>query len=201
MVLFYCDLRMDVVAPNAESHLGSLRLDRKRNIAEVGEDDILRMIDFRNPAILRRQLSERFGQGASLWLARSEGELAGYGWTIAGRTVKPHFYVLGENDVHLFDFFVFPEYRGRQINPTLVTHILHQFTAESKSRAYNEAAEWNHTQLSSLRRTGFIPMGFARKASLFGRTLVEWSGALSQAQYKIDQSATNNLKSGSLASR
>jgi hypothetical protein len=44
-------------------------------------------------------------------------------------------------------------------------------------------------------------MGFARKASLFGRTLVEWSGALSQAQYKIDQSATNNLKSGSLASR
>ena len=198
-VLFYCDLRKEEFSSGIRNWPSHLSVEQKHGESEVEKDDILTIVNFVVPAISRRQLMERFRQGASLWLARSEGNLAGYGWTITGRTVKPHFYSLGENDVHLFDFLVFPEYRGRQINPLLVTYILQQLAADSRSRAYIEVAEWNHAQLSSLRKTGFLPMGLARKASLFGRTFVEWSGPLQQAQYK---SAHNDRKiaSGTLAS-
>ena len=49
--------------------------------------------------------------------------------------------------------------------------------AERRTRAYIEAAEWNHPQLQSLGKTGFSLLGIARKTSIFGCTFVQWSGA------------------------
>jgi ribosomal protein S18 acetylase RimI-like enzyme len=119
-------------------------------------------------------MTERFGLGASLWLIKSHDKLAGYGWTLEGRTVEPHFFSLGHRDVHLFDFHVFPQYRGQGMNPTLVTSILRALTAEGAGRAFIEAAEWNQAQLSSLTKTPFRRLGMARKSTLFSRTLVLW---------------------------
>jgi GNAT superfamily N-acetyltransferase len=123
----------------------------------------------------KRRLTERFEQGASLWLFKVEGKIAGYGWTMVGRTVEPHYFPLGANDVHLFDFFVFPEFRGRRINPMLVNCILNQAALEKNARAFIEAAVWNRPQLASLGRTPFKPIGQAWKCRVFGRTLVVWS--------------------------
>jgi GNAT superfamily N-acetyltransferase len=128
-----------------------------------------------NPEIARHQLAERFAQGASLWLFKVEGKLAAYGWTIIGRTMEPHFMPLGANDAHLFDYFVFPEYRGRRINPALVNHVLARLVSERRNRAYIEAAAWNLAQLNSLGRTPFRPLGRAWKFGIFGKTVVIWS--------------------------
>ena len=144
---------------------------------EIDQRDWQKIANFWNPELSRRNFSRRFGQGAIVWLIQSEGKLAGYGWTLAGRAIKAHFFPLGSNDVHLFDFLVFPEYRGRGINPLLVSYILNELVAECRSRAYIEAAEWNHAQLISLRKTGFHSLGIARKVSLFGRTFVAWGRA------------------------
>jgi hypothetical protein len=74
--------------------------------------------------------------------------------------------------VHLFDFHVISEYRGRGLNPILVRHILQVLADEGVERALIEAAEWNQPQLSSLARTPFRRMGLARKWRLWGRTIV-----------------------------
>ena len=133
------------------------------------------MIDFWNPEICQRNFAARFSAGASLWLARWDENLAGYGWSMVGNTIEPHYCPFGANDVHLFDFLVFPEYRGRQINPSLVEHILWRMATEGRTRAYIEVREWNQPQLNSLRRTGFLLLGVARKVSFAGRTFVEWT--------------------------
>jgi len=173
MVLFYLDFPKD--AASSGTRLPQpLTAERKASQAEMRIEDFEKIVNFWNPRVTLRNMTERFGQGASLWLIRWEGQLAGYGWTMTGHTIEPHYHPLGVNDVHMFDFLVFPEFRGRNVNPSLVGYILDQMTHESMGRAYIEVREWNKPQLQSLRKTKFQLLGVARKTSLFGRTIIEW---------------------------
>ncbi len=172
-VLFYCDLATFKPAEFDDPKFA--KVEQKNAESELDGQDVSQIANVWNPEIAHRQISERFGQGASLWLFKLNGKLAAYGWTIVGRTVESHFMPLGKNDAHLFDFFVFPEYRGRRINPSLVTHILTKLALETKNRAFIEAAQWNTAQLSSLSKTPFRQFGLASKHDFFGKTLVVWS--------------------------
>jgi ribosomal protein S18 acetylase RimI-like enzyme len=171
-VVFYCDLAAQVSSP--ETPPSFVKVERKRTYSSLSPQDLHKMIDFWNPKLASRKIVERFERGADLWLIKSKDSLAGYGWTLKGRTVESHYFPLGQNDVHLFDFHVFPEYRGRGMNPFLVSHILRNLAADGPGRAFIEAAEWNQAQLSSLGRTPFRRVGCARKWSIFGRTVVWW---------------------------
>jgi GNAT superfamily N-acetyltransferase len=157
-----------------------LAVERKNSREEIAPDDLERILNFWNPQIASRDLAERFASGASLWLARCEGKVIGYGWTLTGHTMRSYFIPLGPDDVHLFDFLVFPEYRGRRVNPSLVGFILDALAKEHCSRAYIEVAEWNHAELKSLKRTTFHLVGKARKTSLSGLTIVEWKSGQGQ---------------------
>jgi ribosomal protein S18 acetylase RimI-like enzyme len=165
MVLFYCDLAKQAVA--SANIPGSLNLERLRSYAEIRSQDLQDMTSFWNPKQAHRNIRERFEQGASLWLIKSGERLAGYGWTMQGGTIEPHYFPLAQNDVHLFDFHVFPQYRGQGINPFLVTHILRSLAGECSGRAFIEAAEWNQAQLSSLTKTPFRRLGLAKKSKPF----------------------------------
>lgn len=172
MVLFYCDLSSFRPANlHVPAHAS---VERKYSEVELDPQDLLRIVNVSNPKLMRRRLSERLAKGASLWLLKFEGNLVCYGWTLTGCTMEPHFYPLGDSDVHLFDFFVHPEYRGQRVNPLLVNHMLTTLASERKIRAFIEAAEWNTPQLHSLSRTPFQKLGYARKFCLCGRTLVIW---------------------------
>jgi GNAT superfamily N-acetyltransferase len=131
--------------------------------------------------------------GASLWLIKLEDNLAGYGWTLRGSSVEPHYFCLGPDDAHLFDFHVFPQYRGRGVNPFLVNSILRSLAAECGGRAFIEAAEWNRAQLASLSRTPFHRLGRARKFTIF-RTMVRW-----EESKTAEQKQENEVKNASIA--
>lgn len=172
MVLFYCDL--STVGPAMVGLPNRLRVERHTIQADVSDQDLQEITNFWNASLARHNISQRLALGASLWLIRSEGQLAGYGWSLRGCTVEPHYFLLGQDDVHLFDFHVFPNYRGQGINPLLVGHILGNLALECQGRAFIEAAEWNRPQLASLGRTPFHRLGLAIKMTLLGRTLVCW---------------------------
>lgn len=172
-VLFHCDL---ATQKKPAADLPSfLRVERKRSSSELSPEDLEAMTSFWNPRLAHRNMKERFALGASLWLIKSHDKLAGYGWTLQGRTVEPHYFPLGQDDLHLFDFNVFPQYRGRGINPSLVTHILGSLAADCAGRAFIEAGEWNHAQLLSLSKTPFSRIGWARKLTILGHTFVCWA--------------------------
>lgn len=173
MVLFYCDLSTLGLVPLALPK--RLKVERHKSQADVRGQDLQEITGFWNAQLARRNIRQRFGLGASLWLIKSEGQLAGYGWSLRGRTVESHYFLLGQDDVHLFDFQVFPQYRGQGINPLLVGHILQNLALECRGRAFIEAAEWNRPQLASLRRTPFRRLGLATKITLLRRTIVSWN--------------------------
>lgn len=173
MVLLYCDL-----APQSSPAAilpKSLTVERHRTQTDVSPSDLEKISTFWNQRLAERNIKRRFELGASLWLIKSEGHLAGYGWSLRGQTVEPHYFRLGPDDVHLFDFQVFSQYRGRGLNPLLVGHILRNLAVESRGRAFIEAAEWNQPQLASLRNTPFRRLGLASKLTLSRRNIVCWS--------------------------
>jgi len=172
-VLFYCDLSGPGSWP--ADLPSTLKVERKNSEAELSQPDLQEIVNFWNPKLSRRAIQERFGRGASLWIIKSEGTVAGFGWTLQGHTIEPHYFLLGRDDVHLFDFFVFPHCRGRGMNPLLVSQILSAYATDCRGRAFIEAAEWNQAQLSSLRKTPFRRLGLASKFTIFRHTLVCWS--------------------------
>jgi ribosomal protein S18 acetylase RimI-like enzyme len=169
-ILYYCDVRTRSVARLADD----LIVERRESQEDIAERDWDQIATVMNVKLARRNYAKRFSAGASMWLVRSQGNFAGYGWTLPGGTIEPHYYLLGKEDVHLFDFMIFPEYRGRHINSSLVNYILCQLAAEGKSRAFIETSEWNHSEIRSLCRTSFLRMGMARKLVLLGRVFVLW---------------------------
>jgi hypothetical protein len=176
MVVFYCDLaNLGSSPPNIDA---SVAVERLRNYADLSAPDLREMTSFWNPKQAHENIHERFGKGASLWIARCHDALAGYGWTLQGSTIEPYYFKLAPDDVHFFDFHVFPKYRGQAINPFLVTCILRSLVNECRGRAYIEAAEWNEAQLSSLRKTPFVQFGQVSSISVFGRRRVFWTPSL-----------------------
>jgi hypothetical protein len=171
-VLFYCDL--STLKPPTEDLPSLLKVERHASQTEISPADLQEITSFWNPDQARRNLKERFELGASLWLIKSQDHLAGYGWTLQGRTVEPHYFPLAADDVQFLDFHVFPKYRGRAMDWFLMTHILHRLAAEGRARAFGEAAEWNKASLSSFAMTPFRRLGWARKVTILQHTMVYW---------------------------
>lgn len=187
MVLFYCDLPAE--SSTAADLPNSLIVERYRSQTEVSLSDLEQISSFWNPLLSKRNIKRRFELGSSLWLIKSDDRLAGYGWTLQGQTVEPHYFRLGPDDVHLFDFQVFPQYRGRGMNPLLVGYILRSVAVERGRRAFIEAAEWNRPQLASLRKTPFRRLGLARKLTLLRHTVVYWDND----DAAVEQRRTGNV--------
>jgi ribosomal protein S18 acetylase RimI-like enzyme len=190
MVLFSCDLSIQTTPELVLTQ--RLRVEEKRSESELSPEDAQQMITFWNPRQAQRNIQERFRLGASLWLIKSEDKLAGYGWSLRGATVEPHYFPITQSDAHLFDFHVFTQYRGRGLNPYLVGQILHNLAAAGVHRAHIEAAEWNQAQLSSLAKTPFRRIGLARKSTILGRTFVRWKDR------KVNSSAQSTIDSGQI---
>jgi ribosomal protein S18 acetylase RimI-like enzyme len=187
MVLFYCDLAM--LRPATTEMPARLKVERHRTQTDITPQDLQQITSFWNPDLASHNISHRFGLGASLWLIRFEGQLAGYGWTLQGRTVEPHYFPLAEDDVQFLDFHVFPKYRGRALDWFLMTHILHQLAKDGRARAFGEAAEWNKASLSSFGMTPFRRLGFARKFTFFNGTIVWWD-----ERGSVKQVGTSDIK-------
>lgn len=173
LVVYYCDL--------APTHLHlpesdpSWRLERKRSKSELTAQDLAQISRVGPSKLIERQIAERFALGASLWLAKVEGNVAGFGWSLRGSSIETHFLPLTGNDVHFFDFHVFDEYRGRRINVGLVKAMISKLASEANGRVYMEAAEWNTPQLKSISRMPLKKLGIASKYHFGTKTVVIWS--------------------------
>src|ERR1051326_66234 len=117
LVLFYCELRE--LGIGTMEPVGEGKAELKQSQAELAVADAERIANISDPALQYHRMSKRFANGASLWLWRHDSQLAGFGWSITGKTIDTHFFPLSPEDVHLFDFFVFPQYRGQGIKRRL----------------------------------------------------------------------------------
>ena len=139
--------------------------------AHLPEDLQARLAEQYPAHIVSRTIAARFEEGATLWCLLERTEPLGYTWTITGRTLKPYYFPLTAVDVHVFDDFVFPAYRGRRLNAILLTHMLATLKQAGLQRAYIETAEWNTAEQRSLEGIGFHRLGYADKRRRDGKTI------------------------------
>jgi len=198
-VLFCCDLQSPEVARPAGISSGQLTIERLRGPERMGESDWQKIVSTRTAAVCRRLFGERFQRGASLWLVRCNGNLAGYGWALPCDSMERRYYPAGAKDVHLVEFLVFPEFRGLRINSFLVNHILGQLATEGKAHAYLDVAEWNKVALSSYRHTSLRPVGIWRGGPLQKRKLVKRISAAELWGEGAQQSEIENVTRGQVA--
>jgi GT2 family glycosyltransferase/ribosomal protein S18 acetylase RimI-like enzyme len=173
MIVFYYDLPAQ---GSPTSNLpSSISVERKTNQSELSRQDLDEITNFWNPTLAGREIRDRFQQGASLWLIKRGGQLAGYSWTIRGRSIADYYFPMAHDDVQLFDFYTFPRFRGRAILWFLVNHILHSLAIEGAGRVFGDVAEWNEASLAFYKITPFRRLGVVRKYTLLGRTFVRWT--------------------------
>jgi RimJ/RimL family protein N-acetyltransferase len=180
MIVFCCDLSKQTIAPlNMPS---SLTVQHLSNYAELSVQDLHELTSFWNAKQAHRNIRERFEERASLWLIRSGERLAGYSWTLRGRTIAEYYFPMAQDDVQLFDFYIFPRFRGRAILWFLIIFILSSLRDEGASRVYGDVAEWNQASLSFYKTIPFQRLGVAKSFTIFRRTIVWWArdGAVKQ---------------------
>ena len=180
MVVFYCDLDERKLRP--VSFPKNLRVERLTASAELSPERRQAITSFWNAELANRKIHERFEKGSSLWLLDSEDQLAGYGWTLRGQVIGPYYFPLGRDDVQLFDFYVFPRFRGRALHWLLTGHILYTLATEGASRAFADTHEWNEAQLASFKMTPFLPLGFVKTYNILGREFTCWTAPKSADQ-------------------
>lgn len=168
MILFSCVLPAPPVG-----HSSALSFDR-HNAASLDRAEYLGVFGQRDAAARETELTARFAAGSELWLARWEGRLAAYGWTIQGGTIEPHFFPIQAEEVHFFDFFVAPGMRGRGINVALMLEVMARLGEQGVRRMHVECAAWNAAQLRSLDKCALQRNGAARMVRVFGHSLVIW---------------------------
>lgn len=172
-LVFCCDLTTRVVPPKAVHP--SLKVERRKQRGELSDRELHEMVDFWNPKLALRRIEERFYEGAILWLIKFENTIAGYIWTLQGRTISSFYFPLGGRDVQLFDLFVFPRFRGRAIDCLLFAQVLCALAAGGAVRGFADTGEWNKASVSSHMMSGFQQLGFARKWTIFRHTVVWWT--------------------------
>jgi hypothetical protein len=172
MVVFYCDLYEHEISDVKMSN--GLYVERIHTLMELRTEYLHAMIESWNPTIAERNITEQFEKGALLWLVICNEQLAGYGWTMQGKTIGRYYFPLGANDVQLFDVYIFPRCRGRALHWLLTCHILSTLASAGRSRVYADTGEWNQAQLAAYTMTPFNILGMVRLYKIFGQVHTCW---------------------------
>lgn len=171
MIVYSCPIPSEGISLSDKAN----KIDFERATkAHLSKDDYVTILDIGNIEQRSRDIANRFELGSELWLAKVNGRVAGFGWTLVGKTVSPHYFTLGANEVHFFDFHVFPEFRGRGINIALIEKILTTLSTQPLSRAHIECAAWNHAQIRSLSKTPFRRQAEVIRITFLGRSAIIW---------------------------
>ncbi|MCX7013930.1 MAG: GNAT family N-acetyltransferase [Candidatus Sumerlaeota bacterium] len=127
------------------------------------------------PLVLEALLERFFRRGAILWVARIEGEIAGYCWSLVGGNDGHYVFPLGEADVVIMADEVFPDFRGRGIAPALIEEVLAWHGNQGASRAYIASALWNRASLRSIAKTRFQELATVHETRIFGHRAAIWT--------------------------
>jgi RimJ/RimL family protein N-acetyltransferase len=119
-------------------------------------------------------IDQRLEKGATLWLLKENGSLAGYRWTIVKDTLLGTYVPHTDLDVHEFGVEVFSGYRGRNVFQVFVKHALITLKNEGYKRFFTEVHIWNARSMKAMSKTDLKKIGLARRFQFWGRNIVIW---------------------------
>ncbi len=141
----------------------------------VGPNIISKLQMTRGPELIR-ELDKLFARGCDLWLGWIEGEIAGICWSRGCKNRTDYFVALDEDDATILSCFVFPQYRGRGIYPTMLETIVRTLRDHNQvSNVYIDCKSWNVPSIRGIQKAGFALIGSAVRMILCGRVWILWN--------------------------
>ena len=126
----------------------------------------------RRPELIR-ELDKLFARGCELWLGVIEGEIVAICWSHSHKKRTDYFVALDEDDAMILSCFVFPQYRGRGIYPTMLETIVRTLKGNDQvSNVYIDCKSWNVPSIRGIQKAGFDFIGSAVRIVLCGRVWI-----------------------------
>jgi hypothetical protein len=172
-VMFVADLNeltdIDYMPPS------SITVERYDRENDIPENDKNRLEQLKGGSkILHHFLDCFFQRGAIFWLAKLNGEIAGYHWSLVGGFDGGYGFPMTSKDAVLLSSEVFSEFRGKGVNPAMIQSILNHLKKTGLSRAIISCKVWNTANLRSIPKTPFKRLATFREIKLGKRHLIVW---------------------------
>lgn len=120
-----------------------------------------------------REANKLFLKKCELWLGQIEGRVVGLCWSRSQQQRTDYFVPLYDTDATILSCFVFPQYRGKGIYPTMLeTMVNTMMTHDHIQTVYIDCKSWNTPSVRGIEKAGFIFVGQALRFVLFGKTKI-----------------------------
>ena len=98
-------------------------IECKSSYNEILQPDMQKLLDHWRKVNITDRIKQRFEKDALLWIIKSNGDIAGYGWSIRKTIASAFPMPITPHDAIAFDMEIFDEYRGRGFYGLLVNYI------------------------------------------------------------------------------
>jgi GT2 family glycosyltransferase/peptidoglycan/xylan/chitin deacetylase (PgdA/CDA1 family)/RimJ/RimL family protein N-acetyltransferase len=151
-----------------------LTIIRYSRLIDIGPERLQTLAEARGMRFIR-EFERLFRIGAQLWMGLLDGEVAGICWSRSGLTRPDYFVPLETNDANILSCFVFPQFRGRGIYPTMLKYIASTLKDHSGiRRVFIDCQPWNHSSIRGIEKAGFHLIGRAFQMDLFSRVVFRY---------------------------
>jgi RimJ/RimL family protein N-acetyltransferase len=135
-------------------------------------DSMEEMLSYMNETTVHKQIRENFDNGGVLFLAFSEGKLVHIAWLhycAGAEKTYPHVKI-DKDEAFIGRCDTDPEFRGNNIYPVVLQHIVGYATEKNKRRCYITTAPTLAASIRGIEKAGFSFAGKLRRFRFFGKT-------------------------------
>ena len=143
-------------------------------VKDIPQKLIKQLLDIECEEILFPFLEKNFRLGATFWLGRIDNKVVGYQWSLIGGFNGFYSLPVKPDEAIIFSTQIFPEVRGKQINPALTEMIFKKLKHIGLTRVYIKVNVWNKANLRSLSKTNCRSLGTVRTIKLFNKYITIW---------------------------
>lgn len=168
-IIYHADL--DSISVNAHGSLTGVKIVNYNMLCEeLLNNEVIH--SKRKSTII--EWSHRFELGATLHLIYNEETLSGYMWTVKKKLYSGFFFPTSNRDIHFFDQLIFPIFRGKNLNAIATNIILYESKCDGFKNAYLCIGVWNKSNIKSISKTYFLPIGRARRFFWGKKVIIVW---------------------------
>lgn len=156
---------------------GNFEVCKRESKDEISSEEYQQLYRFRDSRVMSRAIMKRFENMSHLWIAKRDGMITAFVWSIYGKATFPYFLKLSSEDVYLFDNEVLKDCRGHGINTIFINNVLLELKKNHFARAFIDTKIWNHAEIKSLGKTEFKKFGTGKKQTIMGLGKVSFKKA------------------------
>ncbi len=170
-VFFYRPLHIYKIEGVPKTKVKALCLLEIRRGKREDIDLIVGLGDYLNKSDIRRYVQYHFDSGGKLFLALNEGKLAHVCWLFyspgfEGQWAHIH---LKKDEAHIASAHTESEFRGQNIYPAVLQHILKYVAEKNIRRVYITSSPKNIASVRGIEKAGFSKIGEIHGLKFFGK--------------------------------